>query len=341
MDDLRGNKRMDDKKKEEEQAKPPNTHKMTWKVKWAFVLLALFFSAVLFKGKEELIVNEREGTETISSSLQGNRPPRIIRAEIVPSSPDLQSALKAEFEAEDADRDPVTFRYRWLVNRKEVSDQPILPLAGFRQGDLVSLEIIPADEKAAGALFETPSVKIGNNPPVITGIQLLPREPKPGESIQVEVTGMDKDDDSIRYRYEWRINGQTVPGADMATLDGSLVHSADQIVVIVIPSDSFSEGTPKAGPPLTVVNQPPKITSLPSGGIQNNKYSYQVIAQDPDADPLQYLLVSGPPGMTLDVSSGLLDWTAEALRENKFQVTIEVNDAKGGKSIQQFSLQTK
>lgn len=331
---------MDNKKNVEERSKRATAPKIFFLVKWPLILFALFFSAALLKGKENLIVNKREGTETLSSSPDGNRPPKITHAEIDPPFPDLQSALKIELQAEDADRDPITYRYRWLVNRKEVGDQAVLTLAGFRQGDLVSAEITPSDEKTAGVLFQTPVVKIGNNPPVITAIELSPKKLRAGQPVQVEVKGLDQDGDSIRYHYEWRVNGQPA-GNDTESLDGSFVHSADQIAVIVIPSDFFSEGPATISPLVTAMNQAPKITSLPPGKIQNDKYTYQIIAQDPDGDPLHYLLLSGPSGMALDGSSGFLDWKAEALHEDKSQVTIEVNDAKGGKSIQQFTLQMK
>jgi hypothetical protein len=331
---------MNDKKKMEKLSQEETAPKKVWPVKWLFGLLAVFLLAVLFREKEPITVNEREGAVNLSSSVQSDLSFKIVRAEIVPPFPDLQSALKVELQAEGADRDPMTFRYRWLVNQKEAGNQPILPLTGFSQGDIISVEVTPSTEKATGASFRSPEVKIGNNPPAVTALHLLPQEPKAGEALRVEAKGFDKDNDSILYRYEWQINGQPVPGSDAQTLDGSFVHSADKIAVIVTPSDPFSAGPPASSSLLTVTNQSPKITSLPSGKTEENRYSYQVVAQDPDGDPLHYLLVSGPPGMTLD-ASGLLTWTAERLHEDKSEVTIEVNDAKGGKSLQQFTIRTK
>lgn len=328
---------MNVEKKGEESAKPP-APSMFSRAKVPLILAVFSLLAILFKGNESFFLNKREGV--VPPSSQDNQAPKIIRAEIVPPFPNLQSALNVEMEAVDADQDPITYRYRWLVNQKVVSQHAVLPLSGFRQGDLVAVEITPSDEKTVGVTFQSSAVKIGNNPPVVTSIQLSPEEPKPGQPVQVEVKGLDQDGDSIRYRYEWRVNGQPA-GNDTESLDGSFVHSADQIAVIVIPSDFFSEGPAKISPLVTAMNQAPKITSLPPGKIQNDKYTYQVIAQDPDGDPLHYLLLSGPSGMALDGSSGFLDWKAEALHEDKSQVTIEVNDAKGGKSIQQFTLQTK
>lgn len=332
---------MKDKKKKEEHPQEETAPKTAWPVKWLVGLLAVFLLAALFREKETIIVNERGGAANLSASVQNGLSLKIVRAEIVPPFPDLQSALKVELQAEGADRDPVTFRYRWLVNQKEVGNEPILSLAGFSQGDVVSVEVTPSTEKATGASFRSPEVKIGNNPPSVTSLQLLPQEPKPGEPIRVEAKSFDKDNDSIRYRYEWRINGEPLPGGNTQTLDGGLVHSADKIAVTVTPSDSFSEGAPVTSSLITVLNQSPKITSLPSGKTENNRYVYQVVAQDPDGDPLHYLLISGPAGMTIDAVSGLLSWNAERVPEDKSEVTIEVNDAKGGKSLQQFTIRTK
>src|SRR5581483_4678760 len=332
---------MKNKKKEEAFPEEETGPKKIWPVKWLVGLLVILLLAALFRERETVTVNERAGVANLPTAVQSDLSLKIVRAEIVPPCPDLQSALKVELQAEGADRDPVTFRYRWLVNQREAGSQPILTLAGFHQGDVVSVEVTPLTEKATGASFRSPEVKIGNNPPAVTSLQLSPQEPKSGDPIRVEVKGFDKDNDSIRYRYEWRINGGPVPGSDAQTLDGSLVHSADKIAVIVTPSDPFSGGAPVMSSLITVANEPPKITSLPSGKIENNRYSYQVVAQDPDGDPLHYLLVTGPSGMTMDETSGLLSWNVERVPEDKSEVTIEVNDAKGGKSLQQFTIKTK
>lgn len=307
----------------------------------AFLLVILW----LLRGKEDPLLQggrETGGKAVVSSSSGGtNHSPRLTRVEIVPSEPDLQSVLTLALQAEDPDQDTVTYRYRWFVNHKEVGDQPVLSMKGFRQGDLVSVEVTPSDGKSEGSSLPGPTVKIGNHPPVVTRIALLPAEPKAGQAMTVEVEGKDEEGDTIFYAYEWEINGRPVEGVAGNLLDGTLIHSADQIRVHVSPSDSFSAGTPTASRPTVVINQPPEIVSSPATQVEENQYRYQITAHDPDGDPIEYRLDGGPPGMELDPASGLLVWKVEPLPEGTVPVTIQVNDKKGGKSIQRFTLQTR
>jgi len=306
-----------------------------------FLLAALW----LLRGKEEPLLQGGRETEersaAVSSASRTNHPPRLTRVEIFPSSPDLQSVLKVVLQAEDPDQDTLTYRHRWFINKKEVGDQPVLSLKGFRQGDLVSVEVTPSDGKAESPSLSSPAVKIGNHPPTVTSIVLLPGEPKVGQAVTAKVEGRDEEGDTIFYDYQWEINGEPVKGVTGNLLDGTMLHSADQIRVLVTPSDSFERGTPTASRSIAVINQPPEIISTPATEIEENHYRYQVVARDPDGDPIEYRLEGGPPGMGLDLISGLLVWKVETLAQGAVPVTIQAIDKKGGKSIQRFTIHTR
>ncbi len=224
------------------------------------------------------------------------------------------------------------------MNKKEVGDQPVLPLTGFHQGDLVSVEVIPSDGKTEGSPAQSPVVRIGNNPPSVRAVKLSPEALSSGQSVHAEVEGFDKEGDPIHYDYEWYINDRRVDGNVESDLDGAFVHSSDRIAVKVIPSDPFSQGEPKMSNVAVVVNHPPEITSLPPTEAEEGKYTYQVIAKDPDGDPLHYSLVEAPPEMSIHPTSGLLEWNVAKFPTEGVSVKVQVDDAKGGKSIQQFVL---
>lgn len=297
----------------------------------------LILSTVVLLGLIWFFAGERNEEVTLSSpSIVKNRFPRITRVEIFPSEPDLQTVLTVHLESADLDHDGVTYRYQWFVNKKEVSDQPVLPLSGFRRGDLVSVRVIPSDGKGDGDFAQSPVVKIGNNPPAVALVKLLPEQLKAGQAVRAEVQGFDKEGDPIHYDYEWYINDQPVDGSTGADLDGKLIRSNDRVGVKVIPSDPFSQGAPKLSNMVFVTNQSPEITSLPPTEAEEGKYVYQVIAKDPDGDVLSYRLEEAPPEMTLNPTSGLLEWNLTVPPAENVKVKIQVDDAKGGKSIQQF-----
>jgi hypothetical protein len=297
----------------------------------------LILSTVVLLGLIWFFAGERNEEVTLSSpSIVKNHFPRITRVEIFPSEPDLQTVLTVHLESADLDHDGVTYRYQWFVNKKEVSDQPVLPLSGFRRGDLVSVRVIPSDGKGDGDFAQSPVVKIWNNPPVLALVKLLPEQLKAGQAVRAEVQGFDKEEDPIHYDYEWYINDQPVDGSTGADLDGKLIRSNDRVAVKVIPSDPFSLGAPKLSNTFIVANQPPEISSLPPTEAEEGKYVYQVIAKDPDGDVLSYRLEEAPPEMTLNPTSGLLEWNLKVPPAENVKVKIQVDDAKGGKSSQQF-----
>ena len=87
----------------------------------------------------------------------------------------------------------------------------------------------------------------------------------------------------------------------------------------------------------TTQNLSPQITSAPPITAEPEiLYSYQVEASDPNADPLTFLLVSGPSGMTIGNTTGLVNWTPSDLQIGDFSVTVEVSDGQGETEQQAF-----
>ncbi len=86
-------------------------------------------------------------------------------------------------------------------------------------------------------------------------------------------------------------------------------------------------------------NRPPKITSNPQK-TQINKgesYTYQVKATDPDGDPLSYKLELAPSFLQIN-SSGLISSKGNVGTAGSFQVKVTVNDGKGMRDSQSFTL---
>ncbi|HEV8298910.1 MAG TPA: putative Ig domain-containing protein, partial [Acidimicrobiales bacterium] len=90
-----------------------------------------------------------------------------------------------------------------------------------------------------------------------------------------------------------------------------------------------------------LVNHDPVITSTPphtsvaiSGGY---RYTYDVDAIDPDAQSLTYRVVTGPAGMTIEATTGVLTWTtASGQGGSRWAVEVEVTDGFGGSARQSF-----
>ena len=87
------------------------------------------------------------------------------------------------------------------------------------------------------------------------------------------------------------------------------------------------------------LNQAPQIDSLPAvEAIVDKPYRYQVTASDPDGDPLTYALVAAPAGVGFAAAAGTLTWTPTASDVGNYDVTLRVDDGRGGTSDQHYVL---
>jgi hypothetical protein len=80
---------------------------------------------------------------------------------------------------------------------------------------------------------------------------------------------------------------------------------------------------------VNAINDPPRITSKP---VETTRvwaqYTYDVGAQDPDPqDKLVYSLMAGPDGMTIDPTTGLIEWRPTSAQAGTYDVLIKVVDS--------------
>ena len=77
------------------------------------------------------------------------------------------------------------------------------------------------------------------------------------------------------------------------------------------------------------INLPPSISSSPTtNAVEGEAYSYQVEATDPNAgDVLSYFLNAAPNGMSIDPSTGLIDWIPVSSQIGDHNVEVLVSDS--------------
>jgi uncharacterized repeat protein (TIGR01451 family) len=114
----------------------------------------------------------------------------------------------------------------------------------------------------------------------------------------------------------------TSPGSYDVTVEATSRHGVEQSIDQTFTIDVLPAGT----------NLAPQILSKPTTTFARAGYVwwYNVNAHDPNSDAVTYALAQAPPGMTIDPSSGFIEWTPTA--EGVYQVTVTASDATASTS---------
>ncbi len=179
-----------------------------------------------------------------------------------------------------------------------------------------------------------------NQAPVLVGIVVEPfGEVTVRNDIVAKPQASDFDNDEIKFRYTWRVNGARsfVVGN---TLPRSEFRRGDWIDLTVVASDGSASSEPLESKPFEVMNAAPAITSTPGHFDEQGTIQYQVMIEDPDDEKgFEYRLLEGPDGMQIDPASGLITWQPSKQQTGTHSARVEVVDEKGGKASQSFDLE--
>jgi hypothetical protein len=90
---------------------------------------------------------------------------------------------------------------------------------------------------------------------------------------------------------------------------------------------------------LPPVNIPVRFTSTPiTIAWVGKEYAYNLTSVDEDGDIPIYSIVSAPPGITLDPSTGKLRWTPTTSDMGNHTITVQVSDGRGSTDRQTFTI---
>jgi hypothetical protein len=296
----------------------------------AFSFASLFLAGSLSCGRQE----------TAETTLPRNSPPHVVSVRVLPENPNTNSVFNLLIESHDPDNDRVLYRYHWLKNDEEIAgeNKEILRGIHLKKGDLIRVKVTPFDGKTEGEPFLSSPVKIVLSPDVIEEVRIEPKIAYSNCDLKVFVRSREEDGDLIRYSYKWERNGVILSEERTDVLERGQFKRGDTIAITVTPQDGESEGMPRRSKPVTIANGPPIITSSPPQKTNGNIYTYQVTANDPDNDPILFILKTAPQGMEIDKEAGLVRWEIRQGNQGTQSIEIQASDSEGARSFQRYTL---
>jgi hypothetical protein len=261
--------------------------------------------------------------------------------EVQPSSPAFTPSNKLEIQPLEATRDTTFYisstglnlskaKIEWLVNGvpvEETSDSQFRS-PDIKKGDNVQARVLIDNQEILSN-----QITIKNIPPTITKAKILPAVSKAGDILKIDAIGSDRDGDEVSLSFAWSKNGE--PAGSNETLEAPFKRG-DKISVRITPFDGEAYGQPIT---LTteIYNSPPRAFTGGTEKLENNIYSYQIKATDPDGDALTYTFKQAPKDMTID-KTGLITWKVREEDAGIHPVTVQITDGHGGEIVYNFNV---
>ena len=284
-----------------------------------FVLISLLVLTACSSGKPPGTDGQRPGEKGSTGISPAGAPAGGVQnsIEIVPKDATRRSnlsILSKGVNLSDA-------KIEWMVDGVAVSGANA---SAFSASQTKKSAVVQARVTAKGREMRSNEVLIGNSPPEITGGHFK----LSGNTLAVDVTTTDADEDSVTLTYGWTVNDK--PAGTGKTLEARVIRG-DKISVKIVPSDGESEGRPVV---LTseARNMTPTLAEHKEVRFDGKVWTCQLNAVDHDGDPITYEIKSGPPGMTIDATTGLMTWHVPEDFKGKTSCIAVIKDGHGGEA---------
>jgi len=255
-----------------------------------------------------LYVGDYDSRSNVNSTLLAldlnNHAPIFQRLVLTPSSAFTGDTLHVDALATDPDltrgaSDPVSYTYEWSRNGNVLagatsSSLDLLVAGNGDRGDTISVRVTASDGQMGTEASS--SVVVADSRPAAS-VGLTNSAPTTNAVVSATAVGSDADNDSLSYRFVWKVNGvarQTTVGPNASDrLDLGIAGNGDHgdsVVVELVTSDGTLESA-VASAGATVVNSPPTVAVSLNTTTPTTKTVLvaSVVGQDPDRDGLTYV----------------------------------------------------
>ncbi len=207
--------------------------------------------------------------------------------------------------------------------------------------DAIYFVTVTAMDNAGATAVATIEVLVTNVAPVITSMIATPSaNPEEGDEIDLDATATDQGIDDIpNLVFTWDVGDGTPPYTG-AGIEHTYID--DGVYTVTVSVDDLDGGVTTSTLVITVDNVVPVIATSPTvNAVQDQLYNYSPTVQDPGDEVFTWTLsASAPAGMTLDTSTGELNWTPDYddYLTGSYSVVLTVDDGDGGQDQQAWTI---
>ena len=203
------------------------------------------------------------------------------------------------------------------------------PNTNFNGSDTFTFKVNDGTVDSAAATVSI-TVTAVNDPPKAYDDSVTTQEDRPILRIDVLANDTDVDDDSLKIKTVTQgKNGSVSINADntLSYAPKADFCGSDAFTYTVYDGKGGTD-TATVNVKIKTVNDVPAFTSTPvTTATVGTLYAYDVNAIDPDVvDTLTYSLTINPAGMTIEVATGLIQWTPTSAQEGANDVAVRVAD---------------
>ncbi|AFY50369.1 RHS repeat-associated core domain protein [Nostoc sp. PCC 7524] len=294
----------------------------------------------------QIKVKDHKGGESLQTIKATVINPQPNRLPVITSIPRISSRLGNpyfyEIIASDPDGDPLTYTLTTKPEGMTLVDNLITwtPQPQQSGANHVTLRV---SDRQGGFVEQVFTINVthqaANRPPAITSAPDLVTNLE--KEYQYNLTGSDPDGDLLLWSLDQAPDGMVIDiNSGALRWQPKSTQTGNFTVAVRLMDNYGADAVQEYTLKVTGINTPPQIISTPiTKAAQNQDYTYQVVANDPENDALVYSLGAKPVGMAIDAKTGLIRWTPAANQIGLQQVEVFVRDTQGGMSQQTYSLE--
>lgn len=205
-----------------------------------------------------------------------NRQPRITSAKIQPEKPGLDSDLELQYNVTETD---TVAKIRWFRNgvyQSHFDNYQRISHTYMRYKDIWLAEITPHDNLEYGPTVTTDSVEVVKSPPVVSGLEVLPKFATDQDILEASYyfedqgSGNNKASFDDKSKIRWYVNNFLIENANDSRFVRLALKPGDEVFFTVTPSDGLFDGETLASDVRTISDVGFRVANLRIDGESDN-----------------------------------------------------------------------